>query len=182
MPRNKPQQTLPHSVVEDVIVQVFDLVDPDDLTNFQARIRHFRNIGVPRNLPQPGSGRRITYTLDQVLQLGFALCLGQYGVMPRVAADIGPALAQTIRMMRIGNPGDDVYAVLGRGGDGAGLVYTLLPNIEQLKQTLEEQFAGHKEDALLVLNVSNLTRKIEQGFQKQESREDVSKKARPAKR
>jgi len=172
MNRKKAQQsTLPYSAVEAVLCDVFGIGE-DGFKSFRARIRHLRNIGVPRNLPQPGSGRKIQLTLDQILQLAFTLCLEQYGVTPRLAADIGPDIAASIRRMRAGNPHDDFYAVFGRGNEppepmmDRSMSYVLLPDLKQLQQRLEDEFVNRREDALLVLNVSNLMLKIHLALQK----------------
>ena len=172
MNRNKAQQsTLPYTAIEAALCDVFGIGE-DGLTNFRSRIRHLRNIGVPHNLPRPGPGRKIQHTLDQTLQLAFALCLEQYGVMPRLAADIGPDIVASVRWMRAGwsNPSDDWYAIFTRttlppdSVADLGMSYLLLPGLEQLQQRLEERFVDWKDDAVVVLNVSNLTRKVEQAF------------------
>ena len=77
------QLQLRYQQVEDQLAWAFS-VGPDHRSAFRARLRHFRNLGVPE-LPKVGSGTQISYSFDHVYQLFFALELGNFGVTPRMA-------------------------------------------------------------------------------------------------
>ena len=67
-------------------------VKPKDMGAFRGRLRHLRNIGLPR-LPNPGSGMPIAYTRPQVLEMLLALELeNKVGRTPKAAV----LLAQSI--------------------------------------------------------------------------------------
>lgn len=54
---------------------------------FRARLRHLRHQGVP-DVPRPGKGRPVQYTLDHAAQLAFALELEALGVPPHPTAKL----------------------------------------------------------------------------------------------
>jgi hypothetical protein len=167
-PKKAQQNTFPYSTVEAALCIVFEIGD-DDLVNFRSRIRHLRNIGVPRDLSRPGSGRKTQYTYDQVLQLSFALCLQEYGVRPELAANFGPDIASCARWPPRGS--DDLYAVFRRVTQPreptTGMI-ELLFGFEQLQRSLKEQFVDFEQNARLVLNASNLMRRVEQALKEGE--------------
>ena len=72
--------------VERALAFAFDIKDKD-IKAFRAKIRHLRRYNVPP-LPQTGSGRQITYTLDHVRTLYFGLRLNQIGLDPAAIGDI----------------------------------------------------------------------------------------------
>jgi hypothetical protein len=175
MARKKAQQsTLSYANVERALMRAFD-VDEGDLLSFRGKIRHLRTLGVPSDMPRPGSGKTIQLTLDQVLQMAFALCLEQYGVTPRLAADFsGPYLAASVRLS---HRGVDIYAVFRRvtqpqqpttALDLSELGFVLLLGFEELQQWLKQQFVDLKQDARLVVNVTTLMRRVEQALKEGE--------------
>lgn len=61
---------------------------PDEgLGAFRARLRHLRNQGVP-DVPRPGKGRAVHYTLHHAAQLAFALELEAISVPPHQVAEL----------------------------------------------------------------------------------------------
>jgi hypothetical protein len=171
MKRKRTQSvTYPYSTVEDALIIVF-VLDADDITNFLARIRYLRNVGVPHNMPQPGKGKPILLSIDQIMQLSFALCLEEYGVTPKRAAEVGPSMAMAVKWMRIANPHDDIYAVSGHGDEPQ-----IILGLERLQAWIKDEFTERKGDALIVLNASNLMRRVEQTLNEvnERSQNDVS--------
>ena len=71
-------------VLEAAIASVLDL--PGDFVSFRARVRHFRNLGLPRT-DRPGKGQIIEYGRKDAFELLIALQLNVMGVSPRTAAD-----------------------------------------------------------------------------------------------
>jgi hypothetical protein len=165
MNRKKAQQnTFPYTVVEAALCDVFGIGE-DGLTNFRSKLRHLKNIGVPRDLPRPGSGKKIQLTIDQAFQLAFAICLELYGMTPKLAANVGPDLVASVRWMSAG-PHGDFYAVFTRRSVEPepmvelGMGYGILSSLEHLQAKLKDELVDWGTDALLVLNVSNLMRKV----------------------
>lgn len=66
--------------VENILARLHNIQDKDRKA-FRARLRHFRNLGIPP-LPKVGSGTRISYSLDELYELFFALELMQCGLSP----------------------------------------------------------------------------------------------------
>jgi hypothetical protein len=159
--------TYPYSTVEVVMFNVSALDVPDDIPNIQARIRYLRNVGVPHNMPQPGKGKPIRLTLDQIWQLSFSLCLEEYGIQPKRAAELGPSMAMATKWMRVANPHDDIYAVSGHGGDEPQIILGL----ERLQAWIKTSFTERKEDGAFLLNASSLMRRVEQELQRVEQEE-----------
>jgi hypothetical protein len=69
-------------------------IAPEQMAAFRARLRHLRNLGIP-DTPQPGSGRRVTYSLAHALEMLLALELESLGKAPRVAARVARAILRT---------------------------------------------------------------------------------------
>jgi hypothetical protein len=124
-------------------------------------------------MPRPGSGRAIWLSIEQILQIAFALLLEQYGVTPRLAADFGPRIAASLQV-RWSSPDEDLYAVFRRqtepqqlgplmeGEEIPDLNFVLLRGFEELQLWLKKQFVDFKQDARLVVNISNLMRRVHQ--------------------
>jgi hypothetical protein len=151
-----------YSIVEAALCDVFG-IEPNGIKPFQARIRHLRSIGVP-NLPRSGSGKWIEYSFDQILEVAFALCLQRYGVTPRIAAEMGPAIAKTVGWMGAGSHHEnDVYIIL-EPSKSSSLSCEFVPGLDLLKRKID---ARCEDDALLIMNASSLVRKIEQALSKE---------------
>ena len=84
--------SLGYKQVEAVLVEVLK-IKPAEMGAFRARLRHLRNLGVPR-LPKPGSGRRIGYSEDHAFVMLIALELEDLGIAPRPAADVAPSIVR----------------------------------------------------------------------------------------
>jgi hypothetical protein len=174
MARKKTRQsTLSYANVEKTLMRVFD-IDEGDLLSFRGRIRHLRTLNVPRDMPKPGSGRQIWLDNNQVLQIAFAILLEQYGVTPRLAADLGPRLAASLHVRWVRPDVEDLYAVFRRATQpreqGSTMMeipdldFVLLPGFDELQLWLKKQFVDFKKDAQLVLNITNLMRRVEQAL------------------
>jgi len=151
-----------YSVVEAALCDVFG-IEPEDIKPFQARIRHLRAIGVP-NLPRSGSGKWIEYSFEQILEVAFALCLQRYGVAPRIAAEIGPDIAKTVRRMGPGSHHDDIYVILEPSRSSSLMSWEFVPGLALLKFKIDSRC---EDDAVLIMNASSLVRKIERALSKE---------------
>jgi hypothetical protein len=71
--------------VEAALAQVLSVPSEKRLA-FAARIRHLRNIGIPRGLSKPGSGQKIGYHGWQVMHVLTCLLLELHGHSPASAS------------------------------------------------------------------------------------------------
>ncbi len=78
--RDHGSVALLYGEVEDILARLHKIQDRDRKA-FRARLRHFRNLGIPP-LPKVGSGTKISYSLDHLYELFFALELMQCGLSP----------------------------------------------------------------------------------------------------
>ena len=67
--------------IEVILAHMFHIED-SGMKAFRARLRHFRNLGVP-DLPKVGSGSQIVYTDDHLHQLFLALEFAAFGIPPK---------------------------------------------------------------------------------------------------
>jgi hypothetical protein len=74
-----------YAEVETALAKVYDAADVQK-TAFRGRLKHFRKLGMPQQ--QPGKGSRISYTESDVFHLMIACELAEFGVDPRLIADI----------------------------------------------------------------------------------------------
>src|ERR1700692_1654854 len=77
--------TFTYAEVEDALAKVYDATDVQK-TAFRGRLKHFRKLGIPSK--QPGKGARIRYTASDMFQLMIACELAEFGVDPKLIADI----------------------------------------------------------------------------------------------
>ena len=131
-------------------------IGPNDMPAFRARLRHLRNIGVPR-LPNPGSGQPIAYTRQQALEL-LALELETVGQAPKkvettLQKEELVRLAKTIvRQSPYGKyKGKDCFAVVTESRPGVTLAFGVRPFLEFMKSA---------PPAFLVINVSACVRQL----------------------
>src|SRR5437660_355977 len=94
--------------VEAALVEVGKIA-PADLGAFRARLRHLRNIGLPR-LPKTGSGQHITYTRRQALEMMIAVELEKVGQTPRRAALLATSIVRQSPYGR--HNGKDCYVMI----------------------------------------------------------------------
>jgi hypothetical protein len=121
---------------------------------FRARLRHLRNIGLPR-LPTPGSGQRIAYSPRQALEMLLALEIENAGHSPQNAAWIVPSI---VRQSPYGqHEGKDCYIVM----TDPNSAYTRAFGLEQLTEALETAPA-----LVLIINVSKYVRKVETALER----------------
>jgi hypothetical protein len=137
--------------VEAALAEVAN-VRPVDIGAFRAKLRHLRNIGLPR-LPSPGSGLPIAYSRRQALEMLLAMELGNIGQAPKSAA----LLAQSItRQAPYGqHAGKDCYVVLSEAKPG----YTMAYGLSDLSKAM-----AIAPDIFLTINVSACVRKLDQAI------------------
>jgi hypothetical protein len=146
-----PRVELRYRHVEAALAKVMN-VGPKDMGAFRARLRHLRNIGVPRLLPNPGSGRPIDYSRRQALELLIALELENVGQAPKEVA----LLAGTIvRQSPYGwHKGKDCYAVISKSLPGV----TMINGLRAFSEHMRER---HAPDVGVLINVSACVRKLD---------------------
>ena len=80
MERQLPNDSFLYGEVEQILARLHR-VKQRDIKAFRARIRHFRNLGVP-SLPKVGSGTKIRYGINDLYELFLALELMHCGLNP----------------------------------------------------------------------------------------------------
>ncbi len=137
-------------------------IKPKDMGAFRARLRHLRNIGVPR-LPNPGSGQPIDYSRRQALELLIALELEKSGQAPKKVAVTTETILQTKELARLAGTivrqspygkykGRDCYAVVSESRPGVTMAFGLRAFSELMKSA---------PDVFLVINVSACVKKLD---------------------
>jgi hypothetical protein len=133
-------------------------IKASDIAAFRARLRHLRNIGLPR-LPNPGSGQPIDYTRRQALELMIALELEKLGQSPRTVAMNAESIVRRVPydqyegeapVRKLKEP--DCYVFVGTERPGYTVIYGLKDAAAVIKQ---------QPDAFLVINVSGCLRRLE---------------------
>jgi hypothetical protein len=115
---------------------------------FRAKLRHLRNIGVPR-LPSSGSGRPIEYSRRHALELMIALELEKLGQSPRTVALNAPSI---VRQSPYGqHEGQDCYVVIYE--DKPGYIITAAEGFPE--------FMTKAPDVFTVINVSGCVRRLD---------------------
>ena len=146
--------------IEAALAEVMN-VKPKDMGAFRARLRHLRNIGVPR-LPNPGSGQPIGYSRRQALELLIALELEKVGQAPKKVALLADSIMQNkaalvagtiVRQTPYGTyKGRDCYATVSEFRPEVTLAFGLKAFSELMKSA---------PDVFLVINVSACVRKLD---------------------
>lgn len=77
------QLTFSYALVESVLAQLLDIV-PSKRGAFEARLRHLRQLGIPRS-KKPGSGKRISYERSDAAEMMVALLLQSIGCAPKLS-------------------------------------------------------------------------------------------------
>jgi hypothetical protein len=124
-------------------------IKPKGIGAFRARLRHLRNIGLPR-LPSPGSGQPIDYTRRQALELIIAMELEKIGQLPKTAAINAESI---VRQSPYGQyEGKDCYVVVSEGTPGYTMAYG---------PRAFSEFMRRSPDIFLLINVSGCVRRLE---------------------
>lgn len=135
-------------------------VKPDDMPAFQARLRHFRNIGVPSGLPEVGRGGVVDFTRRNIFELFVALEMHKAGLPPKHAALFAvEMMGRTAEVFDRLCRGDDIYAILypSDSYDFSVMPKWDLCDPESLPDRLKDalQFSS-----FTVLNLSSLTKRL----------------------
>jgi hypothetical protein len=188
MTGTKSQQTAyAYGAVESGLAEVLG-IEPHALKAFKGRVRHLRNLGYPTGLPRPGSGRKIEYSFDQIMEMLFALFLQHTGYTPRIAIGLGPGILRLFKLIRDGlapktalaasdaeletylREGADIYiAIKGKRGGPAGD----FPTLEDMTfsfwigyDRLEQGLRGMLDDGAIIINASGLVQKMKDALAK----------------
>jgi hypothetical protein len=144
--------------VEEVLAEIFE-IEPDRHKAFRARLRHLRNIGIPADLPKPGSGAQVDYSRDHVLEMLIALEITSIGIAPRHTTYL-------TRMLRVG----EMFAsVLEKDNEFYLIIYQdedePIFKIDQLNdQGILQSVNGHRRISFVKLSSS--LRMLDQHFKK----------------
>jgi hypothetical protein len=98
-----------YKIVEKVLSRVLRLTKPDEMSAFQARLKHLRSLGIPQS-ERPGSGAKIWYTRVHAAQMLVAMRLESLGCSPRVSAH-GADIA-TPQLAAAQRGGSDLFLVV----------------------------------------------------------------------
>jgi hypothetical protein len=137
--------------VEKALAEVMK-VTPKGMGAFRARLRHLRNIGLPR-LPKPGSGRAIDYTRQHALEMLLAVELENLGQTARRSALLAGSMVRQTPYGQYQNM--DCY-VCCKPNSREYSSASGLKNLMELMAT-----APHVS---LVINVSSCVRKLEEAL------------------
>jgi len=138
---------LRYKQVEAALAEVMK-VKPKARGAFRARLRHLRNIGLPR-LPNPGSGRAIDYSRQQALAMLVAIELEKIGQSPMQAASIAQSM---VRQSPYGQfEGEDWYLYVSEHE----------PRYTMGRASLIEQMMKSAPAVLLLINISACVRKLD---------------------
>jgi hypothetical protein len=180
MSKKTQQSVFTYGIVEASLAEVLE-IEPGDMKAFKGRVRHLRNLGLPSGLPKPGSGKSISYSLDQVSEMLFALALERTGYTPRAAVSMAPGVLkglkdqQDLAHINPKEPGDTYVVIKGGGGEAEDRNLNLFLSAkggwgfvtgrETLTNQLKEQWL-EENDTLVIINVSRLVRVMEKSLMK----------------
>jgi hypothetical protein len=134
--------------LEGALAEVLD-IKADKMPAFRARLRHLRNIGLPK-LPTPGSGQQIQYTRRQGLEMLIALELEGVGQAPKSAAALALSI---VRQSPYGqHEGKDYFVAIAPSQKG----YTISASPEAMSELMAKA-----EPVLSLVNVSACVRKLD---------------------
>jgi hypothetical protein len=147
-PEKQETVELRYKHIEAALAEVLE-VRPKGLGAFRARLRHLRNLGLPR-LPKPGSGQHIIYTRRQALEMLVAAELEKVGQTPKSVAILAQSIVGQSPYGRY--RGKDCYVAISEARPGYTMAYGLRAFTEMMKSA---------PDVFLVINVSACVRKLD---------------------
>src|SRR5262245_53269509 len=104
----------------------------ENIGAFRARLRHLRNIGVPQQLPKPGSGQPIAYSRRQALEMLIALELEKLGQAPKRVMMLAGSI---VRQAPYGQyRGKDCYVMISEKTPG----YTMASGVKSLSEVVSK--------------------------------------------
>jgi hypothetical protein len=137
--------------VEAALVDVAG-VKPKAIGAFRGKLRHLRNLGLPQ-LPASGSGKHITYSRHQVLEMLVAIQLENIGHKPESIAILSQSI---VRQSPYGqHEGKDCFIVLSPPSENPER-YQVMYGIQAVRK-----FLGSSPDVLTLVNLSALVRRLE---------------------
>jgi hypothetical protein len=139
---------LRYGQVEAALADVMD-VRRKDMPAFRARLRHLRNIGVPR-LPRPGSGQMVEYSRQQALEMLISLELEKIGQAPKQIALFAPTIVRQSPY----EPGSDnqCWAVLNKTKPWVNMAWYWDGFLELLQSA---------DDVFVTINVAACIKKLD---------------------
>jgi hypothetical protein len=127
-------------------------VEPKAIGSFRARLRHLRNIGLPK-LPASGSGTHITYSRRQALEILIAVQLENIGHKPHSAAILAGSI---VRQSPHGqHERRDCYVIPSAPTENRD-EYKIMYGVEGVSK-----FMRASPDIFTVVNVSALVRRLD---------------------
>jgi hypothetical protein len=138
---------LRYKEVESALAEVMH-IGPKGMGAFRGRLRHLRNIGLPR-LPKIGSGRAIDYSSDQALEMLLALKLKDAGQTASNAALVAESMVRQSPRERY--RGEPCYACVVKGQSR----YTMMNGKKAFLEFLDKA-----PDTFLIINISGCEKKL----------------------
>lgn len=155
--KKSADQTYAYAIVEAALADSVGIAK-SDLPAFRAKLRHLRNIGVPK-IAKPGRGTRIAYSKRNVTELRLALALESVGNTPRNAAKLAMLAAQEISLARaphlflIVHPNHGIRVAVW-GDQGTELAHNIhsttvcaVINVDDIVNSVDLWLAKHDESA-----------------------------------
>ena len=146
---------LGYGEIEAAIAQVLE-IKPDDVPALRASLRHLRNMGLP-DIPNPGSGRKVSYTTFQAMEMLIALVLQHGGITSRRAVIMSPDIAHWCVTLEPPIPYDQCVVISQSAKEFS---ITILKGLEG--------FRGYVEslpiDSFFFMNVSSYQLKLEKAL------------------
>jgi len=147
--------------VEAALARAYN-VGESQLKAFRARLRHLRNLGIPR-LPRVGTGTQLTYTQAHLLVFVAALELETIGLSPKDAAGVVDGLRDKLAASyaRWAARGKSTYIVhmpgsrhLVESSTDDALSWTYLTDETPLLQEIEKMVRSERRFAVVNLSAA----------------------------
>jgi hypothetical protein len=71
-----------YRIVEKILAELRGAIAGEELPAFRSRLRVLRDKGIP-DLEKPGKGSRVSYSFEDLWEIGFALSLETFGLPPQ---------------------------------------------------------------------------------------------------
>ena len=142
---------LGYGEIEAAIAQVLEIKSAG-VPALRARLRHLRNMGLPK-IPNPGSGRKVSYTTFQAMEMLIAVVLEYGGITSRNAVKLTPLIA--LECVTIEPISYNTCVVLTYAQDELNI--TFVRGLEDLPYTLRYL----ARDSLFFVNVASYQQKLE---------------------
>jgi hypothetical protein len=138
--------------VEAALARTCGIAD-EDRAAFRARLRHLRNLGIPK-IEKVGSGKRAQFSKSDAIMMGMALELSSLGVKPRFLVHLAELAIKQPGAVDPPPKGEirDVYLIISKQGH---IAYTLKGML-----ALATQMSSISVPSFIVMNLSGIAREV----------------------